>query len=175
MDQQWIKTVFLTTYPKNYLLICFFLDQSEETLMRFMIPQHWLHKDNLFISCRDDHHVYQAQCVVTPQHTTARVAAYASIVTIKPNIEAVLHNRLPVMEFSSDRAHTGILAQYCPYFRASLMQLPHPSNYNQPKLIQLLFVCSVNCSINADDPLLILLPSPLSKISIEFSSVSPWG
>ena len=34
-DQQWIKTVFLTYYKTFGLPICFLLDQTEETLVRF--------------------------------------------------------------------------------------------------------------------------------------------
>ena len=29
------------------------LDQPKETLIRFMIPQYWRHKDNISFSCRD--------------------------------------------------------------------------------------------------------------------------
>ena len=47
-----------TFKKENYSPICFYLDESKESLMEFMIPQLWQHKDNIYFSCRYGHPVY---------------------------------------------------------------------------------------------------------------------
>ena len=100
VDQQWIKTVFPTTYPMFFFSQSVFLDQSEFFWKRVMIPQQWRYKDDLSIACRVCHHAYQTQCVVTPQHTTTWPQPTLASQLPNPIYRPAMHSRLPGIELS---------------------------------------------------------------------------
>ena len=58
VDQKLIRTVFPNTL-KKIVIIHIFFDQSKETLISFMKPHYWRHKDKIFFFFLQIHHGLQ--------------------------------------------------------------------------------------------------------------------
>ena len=73
-DGKWIHSESQTdenSVPAKFKdFFCFFLDETKLSLIGLIIPRRC--KDNFSISCRDDHPVYQKQCLEDRKYTTAR-------------------------------------------------------------------------------------------------------